>query len=302
MSSRACDTVFVLFQSLVIQTSCSQLTVVSLKFFYMFQWSIQIWRLLIDDLTIIEVDGVNVSSMASDLDLSSYTSVQSKPLVVDSIQIFVGQRYSIILHANQPVSNYWIRADPNSGTTGFDGGLNSAILRYLGAPIADPASNQTTSIAPLVETNLHNLVPSVVPGAHVPGGADVNLNLNLLFDFTTLRFTVNGASFVPPTVPVLLQILSGAQTAQDLLPPGSVYTLPPNKSIEISIPGGTAVGGPVSVEHEYIYILTHYLFSILSIYTESVQISFVHSIYLLIPLGNFTAHLLCRQERREFLL
>lgn len=188
---------------------------------------------MIDDLTIIEVDGVNVSSMASDLDLSSYTSVQSKPLVVDSIQIFVGQRYSIILHANQPVSNYWIRADPNSGTTGFDGGLNSAILRYLGAPIADPASNQTTSIAPLVETNLHNLVPSVVPGAHVPGGADVNLNLNLLFDFTTLRFTVNGASFVPPTVPVLLQILSGAQTAQDLLPPGSVYTLPPNKSIEI---------------------------------------------------------------------
>jgi iron transport multicopper oxidase len=47
---------------------------------------------------------------------------------------------------------------------------------------------------------------------------------------------MNGASFFPPTLPVILQILSGVQSAQDLLPAGSVYTLPPNKVIEISIP------------------------------------------------------------------
>jgi hypothetical protein len=45
--------------------------------------------------------------------------------------------------------------------------------------------------------------------------------------------------FIPPTAPVLLQILSGAHTAADLLPPGSIYTLPPNSVIEISVPGGT---------------------------------------------------------------
>ena len=43
-------------------------------------------------------------------------------------------------------------------------------------------------------------------------------------------------SFQPPTAPALLQILSGAQAAQDLLPSGSYYSLPPNKVIEISIP------------------------------------------------------------------
>lgn len=53
-------------------------------------------------------------------------------------------------------------------------------------------------------------------------------------------------TFVPPTAPVLLQVLSGAQAAQDLLPSGSVYTLPPNKVIEISIPGG-APGAPVRI-------------------------------------------------------
>jgi iron transport multicopper oxidase len=40
---------------------------------------------------IIEVDGIN-----------------HKPLVVDSIQIFAGQRYSFVLDANQKVNNYWV--------------------------------------------------------------------------------------------------------------------------------------------------------------------------------------------------
>lgn len=56
-------------------------------------------------------------------------------------------------------------------------------------------------------------------------------------------FQVNGVTFTPPTVPVLLQILSGAQTAQDLLPAGSVYVLPANSVIELSIPGGALGGG-----------------------------------------------------------
>ena len=59
----------------------------------------------------------------------------------------------------------------------------------------------------------------------------------------TLQFQINGATFVPPTVPVLLQILSGAQSAQDLLPAGSVYSLPSNSVIELSLPAGAA-GGP----------------------------------------------------------
>ena len=59
-------------------------------------------------------------------------------------------------------------------------------------------------------------------------------------------FDVNGVSFVPPTVPVLLQILSGAANASDLLPAGSIYGLSPNKSVELTIPGGV-LNIPVSV-------------------------------------------------------
>lgn len=184
--------------------------------------------------TVIEVDGISV-----------------QPLTVDSIQIFAGQRYSFVLTANQPIANYWIRANPNIGSTGFVGGLNSAILRYVLAPEADPTTSQSPNSSPLLETNLHTLQNPGAPGIPTPGAADVNINLGILFDFTKLKFTINGATFIPPTVPVLLQILSGARTAQDLLPPGDVYVLPPNKVIEITIPGGS-IGSPVSL-----FFLTH---------------------------------------------
>jgi hypothetical protein len=48
-----------------------------------------------------------------------------------------------------------IRANPNLGTSGFDGGINSAILRYEGAPDSDPVSVQPPSVMPLNEVDLH---------------------------------------------------------------------------------------------------------------------------------------------------
>lgn len=189
------------------------------------------------------IDGHNFTIIEAD-------GVETQPLVVDEIQIFAGQRYSFILEANQTVENYWIRANPNLGTTGFDGGLNSAILRYSGAnTTADPTSDQTTSVTPLVEANLIPLVSPGAPGIAEIGGADVLLNLNLAFNGASSEFSINGYIFTPPTVPVLLQILSGAQLATDLLPSGSVYVLPPNIVVELSIPAGLA-GGPVSLMRE----------------------------------------------------
>ena len=175
------------------------------------------------------------------------------PLVVDSIQIFASQRYSFILAAHNPIDNYWVRALPNSGNTNFTDGINSAILRYTGAPIAEPTTVQDLS-NPLLETNLHPLENPTAPGIPIPGAADVNLNLDIQLNSEGNRFIVNNASFTPPSIPALLQIISGASTAQELLPSGSVYVLPPNKVIEISIPGGSP-GTPVSSSF---YSLNHY--------------------------------------------
>ncbi|KAF8263780.1 laccase [Lactarius quietus] len=174
-------------------------------------------------------------------------SVETQPLVIDSLEIFPGQRYSLILNANQPVANYWIRSLPDAAGRNFTDLNNLAVLRYAGAPDAHPTEDPTVDIPvsklPLVETNMHPLVPTPVPGKPVPGGADININLDVVFNTSLFEFTVNGSPFQSPTVPVLLQILSGTKNASELLPSGSVYGLERNKSVELTIPGG-AIGGP----------------------------------------------------------
>jgi len=87
------------------------------------------------NLTVIEADGI-----------------LTEPHVVDSLQVFAGQRYSVIMNATQPIGNYWIRALPNVPFgANFAGGLNSAILRYSGAPNQDSTTNHTTGVIPLLE-------------------------------------------------------------------------------------------------------------------------------------------------------
>jgi iron transport multicopper oxidase len=51
-------------------------------------------------------------------------------------------------------------------------------------------------------------------------------------------FAVNNITFQSPSVPALLQILSGASQPSDFLPSEQMFLLPRNKIIEISIPGG----------------------------------------------------------------
>lgn len=184
------------------------------------------WKFSIDNhmMTIIEVEGTNV-----------------QPLDVDEIQIFAGQRYSFVLNANQPIDNYWIRALPDRANDTTDNGVNSAILRYASACINDPTTRNTSGQVPLVETNLRPLVPSPVPGRHTPGGADHNISLNVTLEFPD--FYINNFTFNDPSVPILLQILSGVQKAQDLVPSGSIYGLNHGEVVELTIPAGAA-GGP----------------------------------------------------------
>ncbi|KAK0184470.1 laccase [Armillaria mellea] len=172
------------------------------------------------NLTIIEVDGVN-----------------TQPLTVNSIQILAGQRYSVIFEAKQPVDNYWIRSLPNeAGPQGFLGGINSAILRYEGAPDAEPTTSIQNSTIPYRENLPARRDDPFLwaPMLYLTSPSDLMVGL----------FSMNGVQFIPPSVPVLLQILSGTQRAQDLLPQGSVFGLPLGKVIEINFFGDAALGDP----------------------------------------------------------
>ncbi|OCB91779.1 laccase [Sanghuangporus baumii] len=179
-------------------------------------------------MTVIEADGV-----------------ETNPLPVDVFQIFPGQRYSVVVNADQPIDNYWIRVIPTGPEAGtgtnesFVGGLNAAILRYDGANYTDPTSQQNPNGVLLNEANLSPLINPGAPGQPFVGGVDRAINLNVTFIPATGRHFINGNTFVPPNTPVLLQILSGTTDPNKLLPKGSVVPLPANSTIEVSFsPGG----------------------------------------------------------------
>ncbi|KIO00648.1 laccase [Pisolithus tinctorius Marx 270] len=171
------------------------------------------------------IDGHNMTVIEAD-------GNEVEPVIVDSLAVYAGQRYSVVVTADQPVDNYWIRSVSNFPNQTFDGRLNSVVLRYGDAPIQDP----TTDPGP------------GVPGIPGQGNADVNINLITGINVAQGVHTVDSVAFVDPPPPVL-QNLSGAQNPSRLLPNGSVYELPPYKTIETSIPAtdltvGGALGGP----------------------------------------------------------
>ncbi|KIK42100.1 multicopper oxidase [Suillus luteus UH-Slu-Lm8-n1] len=180
------------------------------------------------------IDGHNLTVIEADGQLT-------EPLVVDQLQIFAGQRYSVVLIADQRVDNFWMRSLPNLPNASYVGGTNSAILRYRGAPNVDPTTVNTPPENQLQETDLHALINPGAPGIPEYGKADINLNLSVTI--TNGTFYVNNVTFKPPTVPVLLQILSGAQEPSQLLPNGSVFVLGANKVVELTL-STTGPGGP----------------------------------------------------------
>ncbi|PBK59777.1 Cu-oxidase-domain-containing protein [Armillaria solidipes] len=171
-------------------------------------------------LTVIEADGEELT-----------------PSVVDSVDLLAGQRYSVVLHANQRVDNYWVNAPFVGGSPlnnlNQNATLSRAILRYAGAPRRDPTAPMTlgpVNGVPLVEGNLRPLVPEPAPPA------DVNITLELVNIAGKAIWNVNNVSYVPPVVPTLVKVIEGDVEVADFNQTENTFVLPANKTIQITFP------------------------------------------------------------------
>lgn len=180
-------------------------------------------------LTIIEVDGI-----------------YHEPLTVDAFDIYVGQRYSFIVTANQPVANYWITApmelQHSSDNKNLDTNNVFAVLHYEGADDADPKSNKGS----LKQGNIleeHLLVPLRNPEA--PGGSNpADRVIDLHFTRTTndatghLEWTINDISYKSPDLPTLWNIMINGFTEENQFSvPEHTFVLAQNEVVEVVIHG-----------------------------------------------------------------
>ena len=117
----------------------------------------------VDNAIRVKLDGHPFEIVTSDL-------VPIYPITTDWLLLGIGQRYNVIIEANQTVDNYWFRAvaetacnSTNANTDGF-----SAIFRYSGAPSTNPAN--TTATARPVDCNepspLVPYFPNTIPSAN----------------------------------------------------------------------------------------------------------------------------------------
>lgn len=84
---------------------------------------------------------VSIDSHAMQIITSDFTAVQ--PLSVTSVLLAIGQRYDVVVTANQAAANYWIRAVPESACLSSAGASGLAVLHYAGVALADPTSSAT---------------------------------------------------------------------------------------------------------------------------------------------------------------
>ncbi|KAG8686323.1 hypothetical protein FRC09_014200, partial [Ceratobasidium sp. 395] len=163
-----------------------------------------------------------------------------QPVVVKSVEIHPGERYSIVVEANQTVGNYWIRAPITArrSSNTLDPELVKAVLRYEGAPASDPTTSRTSGTT----LDIASLKPVENPGA--PGGsgkADVVIDLKYGgVSGGKTGWQVNDSQYKPPTLPTLLKILSNnATTNKDFAKSENTIVLPFNKVVELQIHGSS---------------------------------------------------------------
>ncbi|KAJ7121665.1 laccase 6 [Mycena epipterygia] len=171
-------------------------------------------------------------------DVMELDGVEHDPVPFQNADVYAAQRISIILHANQTVDNYWIRAPPTGGSAAnnpnFQANLTLAILRYVGAPAVEPTTVNVPGAK--LDDSLMHPIASQGPGNLGSAPADFAVTLNIAQPNAPF-FDINGISYLSPSLPVLLQLLSGASKPADFIPSEQLILLPSNSIIEISIPG-----------------------------------------------------------------
>ncbi|KAF9174197.1 hypothetical protein BGX21_004910 [Mortierella sp. AD011] len=140
-------------------------------------------------LTVIEADGVDM-----------------QPVDVQRIPIHVAQRYSALVHANQTVGNYWVRADMNTNCFNVDNpALNPnvpAIIHYEGAPSSQEANSKDWAISAWTPYCLDLTSDMLKPALAMDApAADVQIYMDISFQTITQSHVnlayVNQTSWVP---------------------------------------------------------------------------------------------------------
>jgi FtsP/CotA-like multicopper oxidase with cupredoxin domain len=124
------------------------------------------------------------------------------PYTTNYLLIGIGQRYDVIIRANQTAGNYWFRADAENACLSFVRGIGRSIFTYQGQTVANPTSSALPGRpADCIDPKPTNKIAKNVPSS---GFASQAQQLPVAFGNTTVAsngeslilWTVNGTSMM----------------------------------------------------------------------------------------------------------
>lgn len=170
----------------------------------------------INDWFHVTLDGHQFQVIAADF-------VPVTPFYINELVLGVGQRYDVIVEANNTVGNYWLNIGTGNGGNprGCDGpnaaeGTVKAIFRYKGAPTANP-----TAVLNPVTTGCEDLPHALSPivKTKVPSGAAKDFEIGFRPANTSVQgqfvtWTVNDSAIqIDWDTPTLKYVLNNTKTA-----------------------------------------------------------------------------------------
>ncbi|KZF22459.1 multicopper oxidase [Xylona heveae TC161] len=133
------------------------------------------------------------------------------PFETDYISIGIGQRYDVIVEANQTVGDYWLRAIPQTACSYTDNVDNiKGIVRYDSSSTADPTTTAYDMPNDCNDEPAASLVPYVALNVG-PDSSPEDLNVTSFFTSDNLfRWAINNVSMALNWQnPTLLQVYDG---------------------------------------------------------------------------------------------
>lgn len=175
------------------------------------RYRIRIINTSVDNTFSVSLDGHPFTVMTSDF-------VPIKSFVTTQLTLAIGQRYDVMINANQTVDNYWFRVsvgtDCGSNAMTTKGIQMGAILSYTGASSGKPTSSgvsMRTSCADELSSNLVPFVPNTVPQSVIGNAGEIDLGFSQAAPANLVRWLIDGTPHVVDwNNPTIEKVLAGS--------------------------------------------------------------------------------------------
>lgn len=170
----------------------------------------------------VSIDGHTMQIITADF-------VPVQPITETYIMVHCGQRYDVIVSANQVAANYWMRVDVETACNSTNDGAGRAIFNYAGVALANPTSspnsplistcNEPSPLTPWVPNNASNQADfisqanSMQVNLAVPGLSTNNYNvvvwgidataMDIQWEDPTVSYVMSGNTSYPTSAQVI---------------------------------------------------------------------------------------------------